>query len=64
MKSVYALVSYHSNPVFITAPKVVAIYESAKDAKQEAKRRNESKRTRNEYWCERVPFIQSGVNHD
>lgn len=57
MSRAYALVAQRSSPVFLTSPKLVAIYQSSKQAKAEAIRRNESNRTRDEYWVESVPYI-------
>lgn len=57
MSRVYVLISQLVSPAFITTPKVVAVYQSAKEAKAEARRRNGSNLTRHEYWVESVPYI-------
>lgn len=58
MSRAYVLCSQLHSPAFFTHPKVVAVYERAKDAKAEAKRRNASNLTRHEYWVESVPHIK------
>lgn len=57
----YVLMSYKRSPLFITHPKAVATYDSRKSAKEEAKKRNESKRTSLIYYVVTVPFISSEI---
>lgn len=59
MTRAYVLCSQLFSPAYLTSPKVVAVYDSLKEAKAEAKRRNESNLTRHEYWVESVPRISS-----
>lgn len=56
MKSVYLLISKEFSPVAITFPKVVAAYETRKQAQQEAERRNAVKNNIRDYWVERAVF--------
>jgi hypothetical protein len=58
---VYALCTERWSPIAITRPKVIAIYESAREAKAELKRRNDSTRTRNDYWIESIPFLRKAM---
>lgn len=58
MNRIYALMACRASPIYGNSEKLVQVYESQKEAKTEAERRNKSRRTSLHYWVESTPFVK------